>query len=176
MRRYLVSRSRDPGSGSSPYDRALERRSLAEGPRNRVFDAGRRLDRRLHVAAGEILLEEPRDELVAVSLRRRVRHSVKHESKRFEHGRLSGPATADDAVQTLAKDELDPLEEAAEKSLRIPLYYAGVQDHVSVSREGGEPREYTLDRSRQIELPVKMTPQSVTWFVVKNGGQKAEPK
>jgi hypothetical protein len=66
----------------------------------------------------------------------------------------------------------NPLEEAADKSLSIPLYYAGVQDHVTVSQEGGAAREYTLDRDRRIDLPVKMTPQSVTWFVVKNGDAK----
>jgi hypothetical protein len=61
----------------------------------------------------------------------------------------------------------NPLHESAEKSLSVPLYYAGVRDRVTLSEQGGEVREYALDRNARINLPVKMKPQSVTWFIVK---------
>jgi len=70
----------------------------------------------------------------------------------------------------------NPLDEPAEKSLSVPLYYAGVHDHVAISEQSAEGREYTLDRNFRINLPVKMKPQSVTWFVVKDKDKPAPPE
>lgn len=70
----------------------------------------------------------------------------------------------------------NPLDEPAEKTLSVPLYYAGLQDHATVSEQGGTAQSYALDRNHRIQLTVKMKPQSVTWFVVKDrdGKRKAE--
>jgi hypothetical protein len=64
----------------------------------------------------------------------------------------------------------NPLDISAEKDLIVPLYYAGVKDQVTVLDAEGKPKEYTLDRSHRITVPVKMKPQDVTWFVIKNRG------
>ena len=70
----------------------------------------------------------------------------------------------------------NPLDQAAEKSLDVPLYYAGLRDHTLVSEQDGEARAYTLDRNFRIQLPVKMEPQSVTWFVVKEGDDERKAR
>ena len=69
----------------------------------------------------------------------------------------------------------NPLDASVEKSLSVPLYYAGVGDHVTVSEQDGSGRAHILDRSSRIQLPVKMKPQSVTWFVVKDARRRSSP-
>jgi hypothetical protein len=61
----------------------------------------------------------------------------------------------------------NPLDQAAEKTLSVPLYYAGVKDRVRVSGEDGVAHELPLDSAGRLTLPVTLGPQGVTWFVVK---------
>lgn len=60
----------------------------------------------------------------------------------------------------------NPLNRPAEKILDIPLYYTGKTDKVAVSREDGPSAEYRLDRRQSLKLPVQLSPQSVTWYVI----------
>lgn len=61
----------------------------------------------------------------------------------------------------------NPLDSAVEKTLKIPLYYTGKTDEVTVIQEDAHNEKLRLDREYNIRLPVKLGPQSVTWFVVK---------
>jgi hypothetical protein len=61
----------------------------------------------------------------------------------------------------------NPLDTPAQKTLNVPLYYAGLTQKARVSKEdSSRSQTYTLDRNYYIQLPVEMAPQSVTWFVV----------
>ncbi len=60
----------------------------------------------------------------------------------------------------------NPLDEPVEKTLTVPLYYTGKTDNVTLSHEDGEGQTVQLDRSYNVKLPVKLAPQSVTWYVV----------
>lgn len=66
----------------------------------------------------------------------------------------------------------NPLDTSTEKNLSVPLYYAGVNERVTVLDAAGKSRDYTLDRDHRIHLPVKMKPQDATWFIVKNRSGK----
>ena len=50
-------------------------------------------------------------------------------------------------------------------TLRVPLYYSGLDATASVSREGGPATTMELARDWSLELAVTMGPNSVAWFV-----------
>ncbi|MBN2329102.1 MAG: alpha-galactosidase [Candidatus Omnitrophica bacterium] len=60
----------------------------------------------------------------------------------------------------------NPSKEVIERTIALPLYYAGLTDVARVREKEGEFAEYTLDREYRIELPVRIDPQSWTWFVI----------
>jgi len=71
----------------------------------------------------------------------------------------------------------NPLAEPREKTLRVNLYYTGLTKAARVSHEGGPAKEHALDRDYGIELPVRVAPEAMTWFVIEQGaaGTPARP-
>lgn len=61
----------------------------------------------------------------------------------------------------------NPLDHAAEKVLKVPLYYTGLTDKARIAEQDRTSTTFKMDRGYTAELPVKMGPQSVTWFVVR---------
>ena len=60
----------------------------------------------------------------------------------------------------------NPPAEAREKTIRVNLYYTGLTKAARVSERGGPAKEYTLDRRYCIDLPVRVEPEAMTWFVI----------
>eukprot|EP00731_Ephydatia_muelleri_P013171 Em0007g481a len=55
-------------------------------------------------------------------------------------------------------------------NLTLPLYYTGISNKAQVFREGiSPPTIFSLDRDYSISIPVKMTPTSITWFLIWSG-------
>ena len=54
---------------------------------------------------------------------------------------------------------------AANTTIRVPLYYSGLDTTAVVSREGGQPEMMRLARDWSVNLPVVMPPNSVAWWV-----------
>jgi hypothetical protein len=52
------------------------------------------------------------------------------------------------------------------RELRLPLYYTGLTDAARIAERDGEPRRYELDRSYNVTVPLRMSPNSTTWFVI----------
>ena len=60
----------------------------------------------------------------------------------------------------------NPLDRAVEKQLKLPLYYTGLTDTANIREQHGKSSEYALDPQYNVEIPIKVAPKSVTWFVV----------
>jgi hypothetical protein len=60
----------------------------------------------------------------------------------------------------------NPTEREVETTLKLPLYYTGLTETAQVREQDGKAREYRLDRSYNIEVPVKLTLKAITWFAV----------
>ena len=61
----------------------------------------------------------------------------------------------------------NPLDRAAKKVLKLPLYYTGLTDKVKITEQDRSSAVCALDRKFTANLPVEMGPQSVTWFAVR---------
>ena len=60
----------------------------------------------------------------------------------------------------------NPLDAAIERTIRVDLYYTGLTDTARIRQEEGKPAEHRLDRRYGIDLPVRIGPQGMTWFVI----------
>ncbi len=61
----------------------------------------------------------------------------------------------------------NPLEQDVTRTLRVPLYYTGLDTMARVAIEGGEEREVELGRDHTIELEVTVPAQGMTWATVR---------
>ena len=61
----------------------------------------------------------------------------------------------------------NPLDHPARKVLKVPLYYTGLTKKARIAEQEKRNATYTLNRGFNVDLPVEMGPQSVTWFVVR---------
>jgi len=59
----------------------------------------------------------------------------------------------------------NPLDVERTKSIRVPLYYAGLTDLTEVEGEAGGMMTLSLDRNYSVELEVTVPANSQTWFV-----------
>ncbi|HEY3318992.1 MAG TPA: alpha-galactosidase [Planctomycetota bacterium] len=60
----------------------------------------------------------------------------------------------------------NPLPEAIEREIRLPLHYAGLTEKAKVSIEGVAPETVTLDRAEAVTVKVKIPARGRTWVVV----------
>ena len=60
----------------------------------------------------------------------------------------------------------NPTERAIEKTFVLPLYYTGLTDRAKIREQEGEAKFYRLDRKYEVQLSVKVAPNSFTWFVI----------
>lgn len=61
----------------------------------------------------------------------------------------------------------NPTDEPITRTVRLPLYYTGLQKMARVSQEGGKARQYRLDRDYCISLKVTIPANSHIWYVIK---------
>jgi hypothetical protein len=62
----------------------------------------------------------------------------------------------------------NPLEEDVERTVSVPLYYSGITTDAEITGVDGVPVEYELDREYSIDLPVRVSAQGWTWFVIRD--------
>jgi hypothetical protein len=60
----------------------------------------------------------------------------------------------------------NPSDHSVESTLKLPLYYTGLNSRALIRTEDGESREYTLDREDQVEVPLSMRANSIAWLVI----------
>jgi hypothetical protein len=60
----------------------------------------------------------------------------------------------------------NPLKEPVTQTLRVPLYYTGLQSEARISHEGAEPKTAKLARDYSVELSVSLPAEGFTWFVI----------
>jgi hypothetical protein len=63
----------------------------------------------------------------------------------------------------------NPLDEPAERTLRVNLYYAGLRNRARVRQQEGPSADMLLDHNYTIALPVKLPAKSTTWYIVQSG-------
>jgi len=60
----------------------------------------------------------------------------------------------------------NPLDEAATRTIRLPLYYTGLTTAARIRREEGAWRRYVLDREYGVTLTITVPANGCTWIVV----------
>jgi hypothetical protein len=60
----------------------------------------------------------------------------------------------------------NPLNQETERTLTLPLYYAGLTDIALVREQTSKPRKFRLDRQFNIHVPVKVPANGRTWLVI----------
>ncbi len=60
----------------------------------------------------------------------------------------------------------NPLDEAVEKTVTLPLYYTGLAGTARIREQEGDSNSFPLDPGCRVVLPVKIAAHGVTWFVV----------
>lgn len=50
--------------------------------------------------------------------------------------------------------------------MRLPLYYTGLQNKVTVMSASGEKTVLSLDKDGNLELPVSVKAQGTVWFLI----------
>ncbi len=60
----------------------------------------------------------------------------------------------------------NPTKEKIKRSIRVPLYYAGLTTAALVKEKDVTKREYQLNRNYEIELNIEIEPEGYNWFVV----------
>lgn len=61
----------------------------------------------------------------------------------------------------------NPLDEHVQRSLRLPLYYTGIQQVAHVREQGRSTvKQHWLKRDHSIDIEISVAARSVTWFVI----------
>lgn len=60
----------------------------------------------------------------------------------------------------------NPLDKPVKRTLRLLLYYTGLEGRAMLRHEGGTRQVHLLDRKGATDLEVAMGPRSATWFLV----------
>ncbi len=61
----------------------------------------------------------------------------------------------------------NPLDREVQRRLSLPLYYTGLSDIANISEQDGPPKSYQLDRSYQVNIPVRVPAKGRTWLVIR---------
>lgn len=60
----------------------------------------------------------------------------------------------------------NPLDETIERTLRVNLYYTGLDDKARIREQEDAPKEYAIGRDHTVEIPVSIPAQGFGWWVV----------
>ncbi|MDZ7933514.1 MAG: hypothetical protein U5M51_00750, partial [Emticicia sp.] len=60
----------------------------------------------------------------------------------------------------------NPLKESISRKINLPLYYTGLSDKVLVREKEGKSKNYTLNRSYEIEVEITIPAESFNWLVL----------
>jgi len=60
----------------------------------------------------------------------------------------------------------NPLGETVRRTVRLPLYYAGLSNRATVKERGGAAREFVVDREYNIDVPVEIGAHGYTWLEI----------
>jgi hypothetical protein len=60
----------------------------------------------------------------------------------------------------------NPLKEKITRTIKVPLYYAGITTLATIREKEKLPGFYKLNRNYEIELTFTLEPESYTWFVI----------
>ncbi|MES2328107.1 MAG: hypothetical protein V4539_00805 [Bacteroidota bacterium] len=60
----------------------------------------------------------------------------------------------------------NPLKETITRNIRLPLYYTGLTQHVSISEKGGKKIIKTMNRNYEVDILVKIPAEGYTWLVI----------
>ena len=60
----------------------------------------------------------------------------------------------------------NPTRTVQQVTLKLPLYYTGLSKIARIREKEGEPRRYKIDRSYNVEIPIKMEAKSVDYLVI----------
>jgi hypothetical protein len=60
----------------------------------------------------------------------------------------------------------NPLKEKMTRTIKVPLYYAGLTNEVKIGEKESKKQTKKLDRNYEIELTFTIDPESYTWFVI----------
>lgn len=61
----------------------------------------------------------------------------------------------------------NPLDTAITRTIRLPLYYTGLDKKARISEQGRKARKYRLSRDYTVDLTVTIPANGYTWFVIK---------
>jgi len=60
----------------------------------------------------------------------------------------------------------NPAKEKMTRTIKLPLYYAGLTDIAMIKEKEGIPKKYKLNRDYEAELTFTIEPETFTWFTV----------
>ena len=60
----------------------------------------------------------------------------------------------------------NPLKEKITRTVKVPLYYTGLTDKVSISEKGVGTQVKSIDNKNEIELTFSIGPESYSWFIL----------
>ncbi len=60
----------------------------------------------------------------------------------------------------------NPLKEKITRTIKVPLYYTGLTDQITISEQDGRKVKMNLSRKYEIEISVNIEAESYTWFVI----------
>jgi hypothetical protein len=60
----------------------------------------------------------------------------------------------------------NPLKEQIKRTIKLPLYYAGLPTNAVVSEKGGATVNYKINRDYTIDLSFTIQPEGYTWFTI----------
>ena len=60
----------------------------------------------------------------------------------------------------------NPLDEAVERNVRLPLYYTGLTGRARIRQENGKTSKFKIDRDYNAFVPVRIPARSRTWLVI----------
>ncbi|MEN6575593.1 MAG: alpha-galactosidase [Phycisphaerales bacterium] len=60
----------------------------------------------------------------------------------------------------------NPLNREVTRELTLPLYYTGLTKKATIAERDGKSRRYELDRGYNVTVPLRMAPNSTTWFAI----------
>ena len=61
----------------------------------------------------------------------------------------------------------NPTDQPIQRTIRLPLYYAGIEDQVYVKVKDRQELMVRLEDDKSIELPIQIPPRGYNWYVLR---------